>query len=185
MDIPEYYRKYQNKSAEQQATPKPDQQKEKTDPHVQDEFDGKLFQANAFTIKKLEGWQDKTIYTLTGPVENGIQHNVIITVETNNAFHSLLDYADWNIQTLENELKGCRLLKKDQTVLNNGIPAYEAVFSWYPTDELRIYQQQLYILTNKTGYKLTASFTKKTRQTLGPKVERMMLSFNPLEVESI
>jgi hypothetical protein len=63
--------------------------------------------------------------------------------------------------------------------LDNGTEAYEAIFKWYPVNEFRIYQHQVYILIDKTAYKLTASFTKKTRQTLGPQVERMMLSFNP------
>jgi len=30
----------------------------------------------------------------------------------------------------------------------------------------------------KVAYKMTASFTKKTRQTIGPAVVRMMLSLN-------
>ena len=140
-----------------------------------------LYQGNGFTINLLEDWHDKTVHTLTGPVENGIQHNVIIHMEDDVPFDNVVEYAQWQIGSLEAELKGCRLLKKGKKDLTNGIPAYEAVFRWYPTDELRIYQQQIYVLVEKTGYKLTASFTKKTRKTLGPKVERMMLSFNPGE----
>ena len=81
---------------------------------------------------------------------------------------------------MENELKGCRLLKQGKTQLANGLPAYEAIFSWYPTDDLRVYQHQIFVLHEKRGYKLTATFTKKTRKTIGPLVERMMLSFNPV-----
>ena len=57
--------------------------------------------------------------------------------------------------------------------------AYEAIFSWFPTNDIKIYQHQIFVLVEKTAYKLTASFTKKTRQTLGPQVLRMMLSFEP------
>ena len=110
---------------------------------------------------------------------------MIITVEEDSPFETLLDYADWNIHTLEMELKSCRLLKKDKISLNNGLPAYVAIFSWYPTDDLRIYQEQIFILNDGTGYKLTSSFTKKTRQTLGPKIERMMLSFDPKKTEDL
>jgi len=185
MEIPDYYRKFHQQKPEEESPEKPGKPpKQKQEIVPQDNGDGgQLFQANAFTIEKLKDWQDKTIYTLTGPVEDGIQHNVIITVEENNPFNSLLDYADWNIRTMETELKGCRLLKKDEKKLSNGLDAYEAIFSWYPTDELRIYQQQIFILANGAGYKLTASFTKKTRQTMGPKVERMMLSFNPQKLQ--
>ena len=103
----------------------------------------------------------------------------MITVEENIPFNSLFDYADWHIRTLEAELKGCRLLKKDKRSLANGLPAYEAIFSWFPEEHLRILQQQLFVLVGKTGYKMTASFTEKTRQTLGPIVEKMMLSLSP------
>jgi hypothetical protein len=138
-----------------------------------------LYQANCFTIKTLDGWQDKTIYTLTGPVENGIQHNVLINVEPETPFDSLRDYADWQIRALETALQACRLLKKGEVKLANGQAAYQAIFCWHPHGGLRVYQQQIYVLAEKTAYKLTATFTKKTRKTLGPKVERMMLSFHP------
>jgi hypothetical protein len=94
-------------------------------------------------------------------------------------FDNVIDYADWQIKTLEEELKGCTLMKRGETKLINGTDAYEAIFSWYPLDDFRIYQHQIYILIDKTAYKLTASFTKKTRQTIGPSIIRMMLSFNP------
>jgi hypothetical protein len=77
------------------------------------------------------------------------------------------------------ELKSCRLLKQAPITLATGLQAYQAIFRWYPTDELRLYQEQIYVLVDKTGYVITASFTKKTRKTLGPQVERMMLSFKP------
>ena len=141
------------------------------------------YQANTFTMSCLEGWQDKTIHTLTGPVVDGIQHNVLITVEPGMAFDSVREYAEWKIGALESELKSCRLLKKGGIVLASGLPAYKAVFSWYPTEALRVYQEQIYVLHEKNACKLTATFTKKTRKTLGPQVERMMLSFNPAKRE--
>ena len=128
----------------------------------------------------MEDWQDKTIYTLTGPVTDGIQHNVIITIDPEVPFEELIDYADWQIRTLEEELKSCTLLKRGDIKLDNGMDAYEAIFSWHPLDDVKIYQHQIYILINKTAYKLTASFTKKTRQTIGPAIVRMMISFSPI-----
>jgi hypothetical protein len=131
----------------------------------------------------LEGWQDKTIHTLTGPVVDGVQHNVLITVEPGVAFDSVREYAEWQIGALEAELKSCRLLKKGGLVLASGLPAYMAIFSWYPAEALKVYQEQIYVLHEKIACKLTATFTKKTRKTLGPQVERMMLSFNPAKRE--
>jgi hypothetical protein len=178
MDIPEYYRKFQDQSAriESPVTPPPIQEEQTEAEPVQSE----IFECHSFTIEKPEGWKGKTIYTIPGPVENGIQHNVIITVEENSPFNSLLDYADWHIHTLERELNDCRLLKKDKISLANGIPAYEAIFSWYPASDLEIIQRQIFILAHGTGFKLTASFTPETLDTLGPKVEMMIRSFKPL-----
>ncbi len=141
----------------------------------------KNYRGNEFMINLYEDWQDKTVFTITGPVTDGIQHNITIMVDHDVEVDNLQDFADWNVGTLENELKGCRVLKQGEINLNNGIPAYKVVYVWYPTEELRIYQEQILVLVNKTGYKLTASFTKKTRKTLGPQVERMMLSFNPIQ----
>jgi len=176
MDIPEYYRKFQEQSAriDSPVTPPPIEQKQ-TEPQKSE-----IFECNSFTIEKPEDWKGKTIYTLTGPVENTIQHNVIITVEENSPFNTLLDYADWHIHSLEKELKDCRLLKKDKKSLSNGIDAYEAIFSWFPTSGLEIIQRQVFVLENGTGFKLTAAFTQESFDNLGPKVEMMMLSFNPL-----
>ena len=140
-----------------------------------------LFRGNNFSLNIYEDWTDKTLYTLTGPVTDGIQHNVIITHEPGVEMDSVEEYGEWQIQGVLSSLKGCMILKKGPKKLQNGINAYEAIFSWYPTDELRIFQQQIYVLHEKVGYKITASFTKKTRKTLGPQVERMMLSFNPVK----
>ena len=108
-----------------------------------------------------------------------MQHNVTISVGHHVEVDSLIDFADWQVKSVEETLKGCRLLLKDQVQLDCGVPAYRAIFVWYPTDDVRLYQEQLYVLHGGRGYTLTASFTKKTRKTLGPRVQRVMLSFTP------
>lgn len=192
MDIPEYYKQFQNqppKKEEEQKKPeqieqpssqKPQQKQEAQKPAQAQQVKDKTkpYQGNGFTLDQLEDWEDKTIYTLTGPVTDDIQHNVIITVDKDPAADNVLEYADLQISTLEKELKSCLLLKRGEIKLTNGTGAYEAIYSWYPTDELRIYQHQIFVLVEKTAYKMTASFTKKTRQTIGPAVVRMMLSLN-------
>ncbi|HLG32066.1 MAG TPA: DcrB-related protein [Ignavibacteriaceae bacterium] len=193
MNIPEYYKQFQNQPAEKkEEAKKPEQKEQPQKPEQKQETQvtresskvvdkAVLYQANTFTLKLLEDWQDKTIYTLTGPVSDGIEHNVVINVDKDILFDTLEEYADWQIKTLETELKGCTLLKKGETKLTNGTQAYEAIFKWYPVEDIRIYQHQIYVLINKVAFKMTASFTKKTRQTIGPAVIRMMLSFNPTQ----
>ncbi|HSD63985.1 MAG TPA: DcrB-related protein [Ignavibacteriaceae bacterium] len=188
MKIPDYYRQFQaqptveekKEEAPEVDQTKPPQQKQQKSEQPPAEKDKTIsFRGNGFTLDQLEDWEDKTIYTITGPVIDGIQHNVIINVDREMIFDTVTDYAEWQIKTLQEELKGCTLLKRGETKLTNGTDAYEAIFSWYPLDDYRIYQHQVYILIDKIAYKLTASFTKKTRQTIGPSIVRMMLSFNP------
>ena len=185
MDIPEYYSRLQKKrdsETPEQPTATPEQPtaaRAQAPPQGPPADIVSSYSTNSFSLQKLDDWVDKTVYVLTGPVENGIQHNVVINMEEDVSFDSVIEYAVWQISTLESELKGCRLLKKGKRQLTNGLDAYEAVFRWYPSDDLRVYQHQIYVLAGRTGYKLTATFTKKTRRTLGPKVERMMLSFEP------
>jgi hypothetical protein len=191
MDIPEYYKQFQNQPPKKEEEAKKPEQKEQPSqkpqpkqeiqkpvqaPQTNDKT--KPYQGNGFTLNQLEDWEDKTIYTLVGSVTDGIQHNVIVTIDKEPATENVLDYADLQIATLEKELKSCMLLKRGETKLVNGTEAYEAIFSWYPTDELRIYQHQIFVMVEKIAYKMTASFTKKTRKTIGPSVERMMLSLN-------
>ena len=200
MKIPDYYKQFQSQPAkedkeekepEKSSVPqqpdakrleiKPEQKKQTQVNQQQPQIKDKTvpYQANDFKFDLLEDWEDKTIYTLTGPVTDGIQHNVIINIDRNIEMDSLEEFAEWQIKSLEEELKGCTLLKRGETKLTNGMDAYEAIFKWYPVEDVRIYQHQIYVLANKVAYKMTASFTKKTRQTIGPAVVRMMLSFAP------
>lgn len=178
-DVPEYYRHLAE-------PPTPEVRPEKRSPaaserlvelaplHANEEFRG-----NTFTLGLPEGWRDRTVYILGGPVTDGIQHNVTITVDYEPAPDRLADFAEMYVRTLEEELRSCRLLHRLDVQLESGIPAHRAIFVWYPDESLRLYQEQIYVLHGDTGFVLTASFTKKTRRTLGPEVERMMLSFSP------
>ena len=144
----------------------------------------RIYRGNGFTINQPEGWEDKTIYTLTGPMEDGIQHNILITIEEDVEFESVSDYADFHITAMEEELKGYTVLKREEISLDNGLPAYRAIYRWYPTDEMCIYQEQMFVLANGTAYKLTTTFTRKTRKTLGPQIERILMSFKPEKEQS-
>ncbi len=144
-----------------------------------DEKKTNLFQGNKFRLELQDGWEDDTLYIISGPVDDGVQHNINITVDKEPQLDSLTEYAEWQIKSMEEQLKGCRVLLREQTQLQIGLLAFRAIFSWSPNDNLRIYQEQIYVMVEGMAYTLTTSFTKKTRKTLGPAIERMMLSFTP------
>lgn len=139
----------------------------------------RLYRGDRFTVDLPEGWKDTTIHTLEGPVEDGIQHNILITAERDLPFDSALQYAESQLASLETELKSYRLLEKGEVTLQSGLPAYRIIFSWQPTESVVIYQHQLYVLVDRAGYKLTATFSKKTHKTLGPAAQRILMSFRP------
>jgi hypothetical protein len=143
------------------------------------------FRGNSFTLNIYDEWKDKTIYTIAGPSSDEMAHNILVTMDNESGFDNTYDYADWQIESLVSNLPACMLLKQGKKMLDCGIPAYEAVFRWLPIDEKKIYQQQIYVVYDKTGYTLTASFSKKTKKIYGPMVQRMMLSFNPQITKNI
>jgi hypothetical protein len=140
----------------------------------------RTFHADTFTLGLRDGWEDESVYVLEGPREHDLQHNITVNVDPDAPDVPLLDYADLQIQMQQETLKGCRLLMKRHTQLDDGVPAYRAIFVWSPTEDRRLYQDLLIVLHEEVGYRLTASFTKKTRKTLGPSVERAMRTFEPL-----
>lgn len=126
-----------------------------------------------------EGWRDQTLYIIAGPATDGVQHNITVNVDPNAGTMALVDYVDMHTHALEVQLRSCRTLLKRADQLDSGQPAYRVIFVWNPSDALRLYQYQWYVMHEGTAYILTASFTKKTRKQIGPEVERMIRSFSP------
>lgn len=87
MKIREYEQKYGYQS--QPSKPKNELHKPKQ-PDI-------IYQCDKFKLNLYEDWQDKTVYTLTGPVTEGIQHNIVITHEKNIEMDSVAEYAEWQI----------------------------------------------------------------------------------------
>lgn len=140
---------------------------------------GTLFHADDFAMRLQDGWQNETVYVLEGPVEDELQHTIQVNVDPDAGDIAVIDYADMQIKGQKESLRGCRLLVKRYTHLDNDMRAYRAIFVWYPTEDRRVYQDQFYVVHEGGGYRLTANFTKKTRKTLGPKVERALRNFEP------
>jgi len=188
--IPDYYRHLAEKSGEengpgQQADPERGSEDGNTD--SQDvPAEPTVYRADAFRLLRPEGeWQDGSIYTLTGPTIDGVTHNITINIDDEVEADSVYDFAAQELALVEAQLDGCRLLIDDPIELDCGESAYRGIFCWYPEDDLKLYQEQIYVLHDDRGCTLTASFTQTTRKQLGAEVERMMLSFTPLKREDL
>ena len=137
------------------------------------------YRGNGFTLNLLEGWADTSMHVVTGPVSDFIQHNITIDVEHDVEIPTLEAYAMIQIEFLKVQLKDFQLLKQDMVTLQVGLPAYRVIYKWQATSERPFYQEQLYIVYNKIGYRLTATFSRKTRKMFGQDIERIMLGFVP------
>lgn len=147
---------------------------------VSQKLSGYIVLNNKFSLQIPPDWKDQTIYRFEGPEDDGINHNILVTIENQVEIPDLQRYADMQIKTVENELQGYHELKRGQIVLNNQIPAYELVYKWCPTKDREIYQRAIYILHNGTGYILTATFSKKTWKIRGTEVDKILKSFTIL-----
>jgi hypothetical protein len=145
------------------------------------------YRADAFTLAlPADGWRDQTVFQLSGPIADGLQHQITVTVDPGVPPVSITEYAAGRRAQLEDTLQGCHVLLDDEVTLDSGLPAARLVYRWWPSETRRLYQEQLHLLVpagadTQTGYTLTATFTRKTRRTLGPAVERVMRSFTPTQ----
>jgi hypothetical protein len=133
---------------------------------------------NRFSFKLPPEWKENTVYSYEGPEEDGIKHNILINIEHNIGMSDLEKYAAIQINGIENELQGYFELKREETKLDRGLSAYELVFKWYPVENVEIYQKIFYVLSNNTGYCITATFSKKTFKMMGAEVDKILKSFN-------
>jgi hypothetical protein len=132
---------------------------------------------NKFAMKFPHDWEDRSYYRFEGPVEDGIKHSIIVSIENNVDVPNIEQYADLNIKAVEAELQGYQELKRGPLTLDSRVPAYELVYKWTPVKDRLVYQRVIYILLNKTGYILTATFSKKTWKMLGSEINKILMSF--------
>jgi len=132
---------------------------------------------NRFMLKFPADWHENTVHSFEGPEEDGIKHNILLTIENNVEVLELEKYAEMQIKALEDELQGYHELKRGQITLDSKLLAYELVYRWSPIEDREVYQKAIYILANRTAYALTATFSKKTWKTIGPEVDKIMMSF--------
>jgi hypothetical protein len=166
-DISEFYRR--RAAAQEPAVPEPA-------PVAVTE--GLPHQAGPFTVALPDGWSDQSMYIFVGPVEEDVQHTVNVVVDRDIKGDADA-YATEQITALESTLKGLTVLRRETGSLHSGPAAVRVVLEWLPTPGRRIVQEQLYVVKDSTGYRLTATFSPATFETLGPRVRAMLLSFEP------
>lgn len=124
-------------------------------------------------------WIDETVYTYKGPDDSGVQHNLVLMIDNESKPDDIIAYAKQRIQILGQTLGGFELLSERPRKLKSGFDAYETVYKWIPTEGKIIFQKQVYLIAYGITYNFTASFSKKTLQTIGVDVDTIIDSFKP------
>ena len=135
---------------------------------------------NQFSINLPEGWADITTHTFQGPNESGVQHNLVIIIDSSvEKKMDLKTYVSKQLDTSKIALPGFELISEKEKTLSSGVDAYEIVYKYIPADEVIIFQKQVILLIDGKGYLFTASFSKKTLKTIANEVDEIIASFMP------
>ena len=140
--------------------------------------DGEVHDAGAFRMRLPAGWADQTMHLFTGPIEAGVQHTVTAVVDRG-VKDDLAAYADMQVKALQATLKSCSILRREDITLVCGIPAVRVVTEWRAVEGQTLVQELVCVVKDDRGYRLVATYTPATFESLGPAVRGMLLGFTP------
>ena len=139
---------------------------------------------NLLQVTLPQGWEDKTIFTFQGPLDSGVQHNIVLLVDSTIDRKTVLaEYVKSQMATSKEALPGFEMINEGEKVLPSGAKAYEVVYKYMPSDEQALFQKQLYVIEDGKAYAFTSTFSKKTLQTIASEVDQIIASFRPIHPE--
>jgi len=130
-----------------------------------------------YSMNLPEGWEDQTVYTFKGPDDSGVQHNLVLIIDTEYSGIDLPTYAKLRLDSIKGSLPGFELMGARGKELKSGHPAYEIVYKWVPGEGKIIIQKQVFTIIGGKAYNFTSSFSKKTIKTIGVQVDDIIDSF--------
>ncbi len=137
---------------------------------------------NQFSINLPDEWSDTTVFTFQGPHDSGVQHNLVLVIDPEvEKKMDVATYAKMQLDQSKTVLPGFEMINEKEKTTHHDIPAYEIVYKYIPTDELVIFQKQVFIINKGKAYSFTASFSKKTLKTIAHEVDEMIASFTPAD----
>jgi hypothetical protein len=140
---------------------------------------------NLFQLTFPDDWRETTTYTFEGPFDSGVQHNLVLVIDPSvDKEMQVSDYAKQQLGTSKEALPGFELINEKEILMPSGLPAYEIVYRYSPSDDQTFFQKQMYLVIEGKGYVFSSTFSKKTLQTIGPYVDQIVASFRPLNVEN-
>ena len=132
---------------------------------------------NLFQLNLPEQWKETTIHTFQGPHDSGVQHNLVLVIDPEVPKKTdLKEYARKQSGTTKEVLPGYALISENEKTMPSGLPAFEIVYKYVPADGIELFQKQVFIIVEGKGYIFSATFSKKTLQTIAYEVDEIIKS---------
>jgi hypothetical protein len=131
-----------------------------------------------FQLTFPEGWKETTVYTFEGPHDGGVQHNLVLIIDPFIKKDAVVkDYANTQLAGPKQVLPGFEMLGEADKKLADDTPAFEVVYKYVPAENIVFYQKQVYFIKENKAFVFTATFSKKTMQTIACDVDKIIASF--------
>jgi hypothetical protein len=108
-----------------------------------------------------EGWDDRSMITLTGPIdEKGFMANIVVTRDFIEPNMSIEEYAQTQREAMDNEISNVEVLDERPTTLN-GKPAFQRL-QRFSLEDQTIQQVQTFVLGNEIVFAITGTSSIET-----------------------
>ena len=139
---------------------------------------------NLFQLSLPEQWKETTIHTFQGPHDSGVQHNLVLVIDPEVPKKTdLKEYAHKQSGVTKEVLPGYAAISETGKTLPSGVPAFEIVYKYVPAEGIELFQKQVFMIIEGKGYIFSATFSKKTLQTVAYEVDQIIMSFKPVRVD--
>jgi hypothetical protein len=136
---------------------------------------GTMTTNNLFQLNLPDGWKETTIYTFQGPHDSGVQHNLVLVIDPEVPKKTdLREYARKQSGTTKEALPGFALISETEKTMPGGVAAFEIVFKYAPAQGVELFQKQVFMIVEGKGYIFSATFSKKTLQTIAYEVDEII-----------
>jgi hypothetical protein len=103
-----------------------------------------------------EGWEDRTMVTLVGPVsEDGFASNIVVTRERLEDATTVEEYAQVQADLMREEIEGVELMD-ERSIEISGLPAFQRL-QRFAIDDQVVQQVQTFIMGDDVIYAITGS----------------------------
>lgn len=139
---------------------------------------------NLFQLSLPDGWKETTVHTFQGPHDGGVQHNLVLVIDPDVPKKTdLKEYARQQSGVTKETLPGFALIKENETTMPNGVHAFEIVYKYVPGEGIELFQKQVFMIIEGKGYIFSATFSKKTLQTIANEVDEIIKSMVVIKKE--